>query len=121
MTFAEALKKHRKEAGLTQAQLAERIGLSIGAIGNYEAGKRENISTAIIVRIADALHVPYEEFGLVERTDLEQKFLLNIQRHEEMKNHADLLNAYDALNDDGQREAVKRVQELGEIKRYRKE
>lgn len=120
MTFAETLKKHRKKAGMTQAQLAEKVGLSLGAIGNYESGKRENISTAIIVRLADALNVPYEEFGLIERTDPEQKFLLNIQWHEEMKNHADLLNAYDVLNADGQREAVKRVQELGEINRYRK-
>lgn len=32
-----------------------------------------------------------------------------------------LLSAFDTLNDDGQTEAVKRVQELGEIPRYRKE
>lgn len=35
------LKKFREVAGLTQAQLAQTIGLTQGAIAHYEAGRRQ--------------------------------------------------------------------------------
>ena len=57
MSFAERLRTLRRERGMTQEQLAKSAGLSKGAIGNYEAGKRKNISYNSIFRIADALGV----------------------------------------------------------------
>ncbi len=36
----ERLKKYRNEAGLTQVQVAERIGVSRRAYQHYEAGER---------------------------------------------------------------------------------
>jgi len=41
MTFAAQLRKLRTDLGLTQAQAAELLGLSRGAIAYYEAGKRQ--------------------------------------------------------------------------------
>lgn len=38
--FPDRLKELRLAAGLTQVELAEKLGLSKGAVGNYEAGKR---------------------------------------------------------------------------------
>ena len=38
MTFGEKLKKHRKEKGMTQKQLAEAIGVGATTIINYEKG-----------------------------------------------------------------------------------
>lgn len=35
-----ALKTTRKNAGITQTQLAERVGLTQAAIGHYETGRR---------------------------------------------------------------------------------
>ena len=39
-TFSERLKYLRDRAGLTQQELADRLNMTHGAIGNYESGKR---------------------------------------------------------------------------------
>lgn len=50
MTFGERLKNLRKEAGLTQDELANRTHLSQTAISNWEAGNRiPSIDYAIIL------------------------------------------------------------------------
>lgn len=38
--FAQMLKYFREREGLTQRELAEKLGMSAGAIGMYESGKR---------------------------------------------------------------------------------
>lgn len=35
------LKKFREKAGITQAQLAEKVGMTQGAIAHYENGRRK--------------------------------------------------------------------------------
>lgn len=40
-TFAERLKELRKKKGLTQKELAEKLGVVQGSYGNWEKGKRE--------------------------------------------------------------------------------
>src|SRR5690625_5657634 len=39
--FSERLKKLRKRSGLTQYELAKRLGMSRGKLANYEQGTRE--------------------------------------------------------------------------------
>jgi transcriptional regulator with XRE-family HTH domain len=41
MTFATKLQELREQANLTQVALAEASGISLGAIRDYEQGKRE--------------------------------------------------------------------------------
>lgn len=50
------LKYYRSLMGLTQIELAEKIGLTKMAISNYESGKREADSSTII-KIAKALNI----------------------------------------------------------------
>lgn len=55
-TFGENLRKCRKEAGLTQQQLADRIGTTPNLVSIYERGKlHPKIET--VKRFADALSV----------------------------------------------------------------
>ena len=50
MIFREKLYQLRKKAGLTQGELAERLGMTASAIGMYERGKREpDIDTLILI------------------------------------------------------------------------
>lgn len=57
MTEGERIKLKRKEAGLTQKQLGERIGVSGAMIAQYENGlRRPKIET--LRRIANALEIP---------------------------------------------------------------
>ena len=41
MTFAAQLKQARHAAGLSQSQLAEKLGVSVQTIKNWEVGRRE--------------------------------------------------------------------------------
>ena len=56
MTIAERIRKARKEAGLTQKQLGDRMGVSDASITQYESGKR-NPKVETLQRIAKALGV----------------------------------------------------------------
>lgn len=62
MNIGEKIKKYRKEAGLTQKQLAERIGRKEITIRKYESGEREP-RISIINDICEALNLPIDEFG----------------------------------------------------------
>lgn len=60
MTIGENIRKIRKEKGMTQSELAKKIGISYQQIGQYEQGKRnpkietiDKIATALGVRIVD--------------------------------------------------------------------
>lgn len=53
------VKQNRKQASLSQAELAERIGLTRASVANLEAG-RQRPSTHQAAMIADILNVPIE-------------------------------------------------------------
>lgn len=55
-TFGENLRKYRKEAGLTQQQLADRIGTTHNLVSIYERDKL-NPKIETVKRFADALSV----------------------------------------------------------------
>lgn len=55
--FINNLRNARRECGLTQAQLAERCGVSNGTIGNIECGTTKP-SFDLIMEIARALSTP---------------------------------------------------------------
>ena len=54
--FAQRLRKARLNAGLTQTKLAEKAGLTQGAITSYEIARREP-SIKGLVQLADTLNV----------------------------------------------------------------
>jgi transcriptional regulator with XRE-family HTH domain len=62
MTFAEQLRSLREKAGLTQTQLAEKTGLPLGSVRNYEQGQREPYWD-VIFRLAPALGVTCAAFA----------------------------------------------------------
>ncbi|MBR2616449.1 MAG: helix-turn-helix transcriptional regulator [Clostridia bacterium] len=61
MTFAEKLKRARKEKGLSQSALAERAGISLRTLQNYEMGKRYPASMEIGLSLATALGTTVQE------------------------------------------------------------
>lgn len=57
MTIGERIKEFRLKAGLTQSELAEKLGIPYQSIGQWERGLRSpKIET--LQKIADALNVP---------------------------------------------------------------
>ena len=47
MGFKERLKEKRLEAGLTQAELAEKVSVTARTIQNYEMGPSQNSSQSL--------------------------------------------------------------------------
>ena len=54
MSFGTRLKARREQLGITQPQLAEMLGVSKGAIGNYETGLNSPKAT-ILYKVFDVL------------------------------------------------------------------
>jgi len=59
--FGQAMKRARKQAGLTQAELGERADLNRTYISDVERGER-NLSLVCIARIVDAFGVSLGTF-----------------------------------------------------------
>lgn len=69
MTVGERIRKARKDAGLTQNQLAARLSISYVNISQLERGDR-NPGVETLQRIADALDIPVGELlGTVPQPD----------------------------------------------------
>lgn len=57
MTIGDRIKYYRLTAGLTQQELADKIGVKLAAVSKYELGTVDNLPIARVERIADALGV----------------------------------------------------------------
>lgn len=57
VAFSELLREHRRAAGYSQEDLAERAGLSVGAIGSLEQGLRRAPRRDTVRALATALHM----------------------------------------------------------------
>lgn len=55
--FPERLRQLRKNAGLSQRQLANFVGVSTGTVSNWETGSREFPASNNLVKLAEALGV----------------------------------------------------------------
>ena len=67
MTFAENLKKIREDIGFSRNDVAEALGITVQAYGNYELGHREP-KIKMIVAIADLFDVTTDALLLPGKT-----------------------------------------------------
>lgn len=56
MAVSDNLKKARKSAGLSQAEMAEKLGLNLRTYGSYERGERD-LSTSLLLNICKTLEI----------------------------------------------------------------
>lgn len=131
MTVGKRIKEARKQAGLKQSELAEQLGVAVVTIGQYERDKRQptlaqlrNIAGALnadIVYLISGQTSAEVEQGILFQKEAEAKYYAK-SRFAEAEAWKDRLNEIGQdlrkLNDEGQVEAVKRVKELTEIKKY---
>ena len=117
MTTGELIKAARKKAGMTQAQLAEKLGISYVGVSQWENDLR-NPKLDTLQRIASALGVPVQDlisdWEAVDKEEFKRVFIYG----EGIKDRIDA--AMDRLNDEGQEKAAERVEELTEIPKYQK-
>ena len=76
-TFADRFKLLREESGLTQEELARRLGVSKGTIGNYESGARTPRKLDDLNSLADYFNVEIDY--LLGRSSTRPEFNLEEQ------------------------------------------
>src|SRR5919202_1355626 len=65
--FGELLKRYRATVGLTQAQLAERAGVSVRAISDLERGVKRRPHPYTVQRLATALELDGDDLAQFQR------------------------------------------------------
>ena len=135
-TFGEKLKQIRRTHDWSQEELANVLGTSKQVISRYENNQRTpKITTA--QQYADILQIPLkylidESINLnhVKNYQTPSEFYSSLNLNENPKwqvnaefddGTMEMMSNYFDLNDDGQKEAQKRVSELREIPRYLKD
>lgn len=131
--FAKRLKKLREDKGLTQQDLADIVGTTNKAISTWEQGIKVPRQPRV-EKLADYFNVTTDY--LLGRTDIKQwnewdekcntddirnqsHILETMQRI--MPDVYELLMEYNDLNEDGKKEAILRVRELGFLPQYKKD
>jgi len=104
--FAERLTQLRNERGLTQPELAERMGMSNGAIGNYESGRR-------VPRIDDL-----EAFADFFNVDMNYLLGYSNERPDYTLEQIWVMECYSNISDENDRAAVTAI--LRKYDRYQK-
>ena len=66
-SFGELLRTQRRASGLTQAELAERAGLSVRGLSDLERGVRTRPQRETVQRLLAALNVAPEERSALQR------------------------------------------------------
>lgn len=59
-SFGERIRELRKERGITNYEMAERLGISRNTLTNWEHGEKEPHSVEILEEMAKVLNVPLE-------------------------------------------------------------
>ena len=85
-TTGMRIRYFRKKAGLTQKELAEKIGLSDSALRNYELGNRKPDRDTLTC-IADALQVSYYALSMYDMSEINRTlhFLFEMEEMYQLK------------------------------------
>ena len=109
MSIGERIKERREELGITQIQLAELIGVTKGAIGNYETDANSP-KASIMYKVFEALQC---DANYIFQDEMKNKNALA---------EADraLLRKFHLLNEEGQEKLVDYADDLVKSEKYKK-
>ncbi|MCI9271944.1 MAG: helix-turn-helix transcriptional regulator [Dorea sp.] len=130
MNFGERLKSARREAGLSQNDLAIKLNVSASMIGQYETGKR-NPKKDTIEKIANALNLGYsytkegepyfyDFVDTVHRPEYVENGKFNNAQYNNAKKKR-IIENYDKLNYTGQDKLFDYAEDLTTIPKYQKD
>jgi len=96
-----AVKAHRMAAGISQGDLAGRVGVSVNQVSKYESGKNR-ITADMLHRIAEAIGAPLTAF--FEGNEMDSAMAAQFSRL-----RIDLVRNFDRITDPGARSDVVRL------------
>ena len=100
MTFSKALRRFRKDNGLTQKQVAEAIGIREAVYQRYEQNKASP-SVNVVIKMADVFNVPLDYLVGRDEGDSQNKnesYLLTTYRNLDENNRRTLTDMANFLN-----------------------
>jgi len=127
MTFGEKLKQSRESKGISQAELARRVGISRAAISRYESGERTQISAPICVAICNVLEITPKELTdnaydlRVYANEREAEQAANSSKRDRAEAMKEMKKLLDMLDDCALWDAVQRIEDMTYVPRYRKD
>ena len=113
MSFSSRLRQAREQAGFTQQDLAEKLGITKSAVGNYENGV-SSPKWDVLLRIFDVLPI---DPGFLYQDSFSSELSGAVQL---TPRQSALLSSFDQLNEEGQTKAVEYVEDLVLTGRYKK-
>lgn len=136
MSVGGRIKEARKKAGLKQSELAEKLGVAVITIGQYERNQRQprleqlqRIAAALGVSFFDLLSKEERaiyESGVKEGAEAEewQNYVIDELNRQEGYTYSDvetrLINSFSTLNDDGQQKVVAFSEDLAGNPKYQR-
>ena len=128
MTIGEQIRAIRKYCELTQKELASLSNIAVVTLQQYESGKRQP-RLEQLQKIASVFGGSVEDIFELEKPELcFDPFNTKVSKLFSGDNNSDyiknkekrIINEFNKLNDMGKKEALKRVEELTEIPKYKK-
>lgn len=117
------IKKYRKERGLSQKELGEKMSVSQAMIAQYENGTRLPKLTTM-VKLSYALeidaHILTDAYQLDVNSVCSEIRKNDSPTNEDIKKETKLLNDYRLLNDDGKDKAIEQIEMLTKIPEFKK-
>lgn len=122
MRFGEYLRTLRLRMGLTQAELADKIGVSNTYISALESSRKPAPPRAIVTALAQALKVPEKSLWKVAYAEREQRLLERIDGVPTSLRHpTDALASLDGSHGNTLRSAFQALDEVAEDASHRKQ
>lgn len=124
MPIGERIRTARKEARLTQAELAEKAGVAAITVHQYESGKRQpRIEHLVSIAAALGVHPLYLMDGVDENGDdavqRAVKNFLDKQSEDSKKSYLNMITAlFGRLNDTGREKVVSYAEGLLDNPKY---
>jgi len=108
MSIGSRIKEKREALGISQVEFARLIGVTKGAVGNYEAGTNSP-KASILYRIFDVLHC-----------DANYLYQDEIPIYAPTQNENTLLMLFGQLNEEGQEKLIDSADDLVRSGKYKK-
>jgi transcriptional regulator with XRE-family HTH domain len=120
MKMAERIRERRLAMGLTQEDLASKLGLQKSAIAKYENGRVENIKRSVIARMSEVLLCnPAYLMGFSDDIELKQNSVsssLSLQSLTFLE--SEFLRMFRKLNIEGQQKVQAYMEDLISLDKY---
>lgn len=126
MLVAERIKQLRKEANLTQEELADQLGLKKVSIQKYENGGVTNIKSQTLEKLGEIFNVSpayimgWDKFDSIDTTEIKE----DLQILDLIKMHCgyvgiELFQLFNNLNEDGKRKILYYAEDIAQISKYK--